>query len=182
MFILNDNFVVANVIHFLTKELKVAFNEIKIYLPNADYKDWIRENLNIYHDYKLGVSFPYNSALLAKFVDEPYKNIYIEYMAKSSTILKNPSKVDRALQILALIGEVRGVFKCTEDSLEKSHKIQLKAQAMRHGENRAMKEQAIQYYKDNREMLGSKEKASYEISQKIVPASSSTIKGWLKNV
>lgn len=60
--------------------------------------------------------------------------------------------------------------------------ISKKAADIRHGENRAMKVQAIQYYQDNREMLGSKEKASYEISKKIVPASSSTIKNWLKNV
>jgi hypothetical protein len=57
-----------------------------------------------------------------------------------------------------------------------------KAADIRHFENRAMKAQAIQYYQDNREMLGSKEKASYEISQKIVPVSSATIKGWLKNI
>ena len=69
-----------------------------------------------------------------------------------------------------------------EETLIKKMVLSNKASQARHAENRAMKDQVIQYYKDNREMLGSKEKASYEISQKIVPVSSSTIKGWLKNV
>ena len=87
---------------------------------------------------------------------------------------------------MALSSELLGMYCGRKDSKEEGDCfkkiIQNRASNIRHSENRAMKEQAIQYYIDNREMLVSKENASYVISQKIVPASSSTIKGWLKNV
>ena len=52
----------------------------------------------------------------------------------------------------------------------------------RHAENRDMKAQAIQYYKDNHKLFKSKDAAAIHISQKILHAAFATVRGWLKNV
>ena len=80
------------------------------------------------------------------------------------------------------LGKYVGCKDTTEKSVIFKQAIQEKAESIRHGENRAMKAEAIQYYKDNREVLGSKDNASYEMAKKIVPSKPSTIRGWLKNV
>jgi hypothetical protein len=105
--------------------------------------------------------------------------------ASSLLDFKNGDTVS-SIESMALSSELLGMYRGRKDSKEEDDFlkkiIQNRASNMRHSENRAMRDQAIQYYKDNREMLGSKEKASYEISQKIVPVSSATVRGWLKNV
>jgi len=79
------------------------------------------------------------------------------------------------------LGMAEGIRKESNFNNLKKLSIQIKASNARHAENRAMKDEAINYYKDNINSLGSKDNAAYEIT-KIVPVSSSTIRGWLKNV
>jgi hypothetical protein len=52
----------------------------------------------------------------------------------------------------------------------------------RHSENRKMKAQAIKYYKDNYKEFKNKDTAAEYISQKILHAAFSTVRGWLRNV
>lgn len=68
-----------------------------------------------------------------------------------------------------------------EGFLEKS-KLASKNGGLAHVENRAMKAQAIQYYKDNHELFSSKDEAAFEIANKVVPAKFATVRGWLKGI
>jgi len=54
--------------------------------------------------------------------------------------------------------------------------------AVRHAENRSMKDDAIQHYKDNHKSFTDKNDAAFQIAEKIVPAKFSTVRDWLKGV
>ena len=84
------------------------------------------------------------------------------------------------------IGRAKGYDEGKEISDEKTkaikQQIYKKASDIRHQGNREMKEQAIKYYKENIESFTSKDDAAFEMSIKNIPASFSTIRGWLKNI
>ena len=68
-----------------------------------------------------------------------------------------------------------------EGLLERS-KLASKNGGLAHTENRAMKAEAVQYYKDNRERFSNKDNAALEIVNKVVPSKFATVRGWLKGV
>jgi hypothetical protein len=68
-----------------------------------------------------------------------------------------------------------------EGLIEKS-RMASKNGGMAHIENRAMKVQAIQYYKDNYKSYTSKDNAAFAIAGKVLPVSFATVRGWLKGV
>ncbi len=84
-------------------------------------------------------------------------------------------------QAKVCIGVASGLRSAIDENEIKKKMQSDVAAAIRHSENREMKAEAIKYYQDNRESLGSKDDAAYEL-KKIVPAKVSTIRKWLKNI
>ncbi|MFA6163976.1 MAG: hypothetical protein WC685_11165 [Methylobacter sp.] len=69
------------------------------------------------------------------------------------------------------------------DGVEIQKKLQVqKAADNRHSENRSMKAQAIQHYKDNHKSFNNKNDAAFYISKEIVPIAFATIRDWLKGI
>ena len=68
-----------------------------------------------------------------------------------------------------------------ENELKKQILYQYAATA-RHAENRLMKKQAIQHYKENYKSYTSKDDAAFKIAENIVSAKFSTVRDWLKGV
>ncbi len=80
------------------------------------------------------------------------------------------------------LGTYRGYTSSEIDFQQQRHKIIKKAADIRHKENREMKSQAIQYYKENYKDFSNKDDAAMEIAKKVVPAKFSTVRGWLKGI
>ena len=80
------------------------------------------------------------------------------------------------------LGVYRGYTSSEIDFQQQRSKIIKKAGDIRHKENRAMKSQAIQYFKENYKDFSNKDDAAMEIANKVVPAKFSTVRGWLKGI
>jgi hypothetical protein len=81
-----------------------------------------------------------------------------------------------------ILGMADGCDRTEKLSDLKKESIQQYAAQIRHAENRMMKEEAIQYYKNNYASFSSKDDAAMHIAEKIVPAKFATVRGWLKGV
>jgi hypothetical protein len=80
------------------------------------------------------------------------------------------------------LGAYRGHACSQLDNESQRREFFQNAASKRHAENRAMREQAIQYYKENCTHFTSKDDAAMNIAGKIVPVAFSTVRGWLKGV
>ena len=91
-----------------------------------------------------------------------------------------------ALDAVSFAFESYGMAKAYIDSnnsneLKKQNFFKFMA-GIRHSENRDMKAQAIQYYKDHKHDFKGKDEAAFYISTKIVNMAYSTVRGYLKNI
>jgi len=94
--------------------------------------------------------------------------------------------LEEAFNLLASASEYLGMA-IGRDMGDEIMKIERKkvsdsASDIRHAENRSMKAQAIQYFKDNHTSFASKDDAAHAIAGKILPAKFATVREWLKGV
>ncbi|MCF7988493.1 MAG: hypothetical protein K9L60_13130 [Methylovulum sp.] len=162
------------------QEIEISFSIALSYWVNIKKKTTV---IGVDHDAEMAEM---NSAF---YGDEKMRELYLSKTIMHNNLFFQSIKEGNILEALEAVCDAFESYGMAKAYIDSNASEEMKKEAffklmadIRHAENRDMKAQVIQYYKDHKSDFQSKDDAAFHISNKIVNVAFSTARGYIKNI